>query len=80
MSEQVSATIFLFIDETRCVPVLHVVEQVVDVSVPQVDEQQISTQDKHLQQTVEQEIDEPLPMIQRILRVGETVCHAGEAA
>ena len=54
VSEQGSATTFFNIDETKCVPALHGVDQVVGVSVPQVDEQQRSTQDQ--QQTVEQEI------------------------
>ena len=57
----------------KCVPVSHVVEQVCDVSVPQVDEQEISTQDQHLQQIVAQEIDESLLKMQRPLRVGDIV-------
>ena len=43
------------------------------VSVPHVDEQQIPTQDRHLQQTVEEEMDEFAPKIQRNLRVRDTV-------
>ena len=57
--EQGSATTCFSIDETNRVPAPHVVEQVFDVSVPQVDEQEISTQEQNLQQTVAQEIDEP---------------------
>ena len=71
--EQGSATICFNIDETNRVPAPHVVEQVFDVSVPQVDEQEISTQDQHSQQTVAQEIDEPLLKVQRALRVGDIV-------
>ena len=56
LSEQVSATTLLNIDETRCVPVPHVVEHVVDV-----DEKQISTQDQHLQQTVRHQDTEGSP-------------------
>ena len=57
------------IDWTECVPTPYCVEQVFEVSVPQDDEQQISTQDQR--HTVEQEIDELLPKIQRAFRVGD---------
>ena len=71
--EQGSATTCFNIGETKCVPVPHVVEQVFDVSVPQVDEQEISIQDQHLQQTVAQEVDEPLLKIQGVLCVGDNI-------
>ena len=79
LCEQGSATTCLNIDETKCVPAPHGVDQIVDVSVPQVDEQQISTQDQ--QQTVEQEIDVSAMIFQHVdvssslSRVSPLICH-----